>query len=140
MIQYYVMVEFLVPTKQRFELINIEQELNNQLALVRPGDGLAHIFVPHSTCGLVLNEDEPNLKKDFLRVFKFIEQLGPFGHDELDNNASAHLLASIFGQSLVLPIADGKIKKGAWQQIILAEFDGPRERKVIVTTVSARSS
>lgn len=133
------MAQFAVKTKERFELVSIDRQVQDIISDAKVNGGLAHIFVPHATCGLVLNEDESKLKQDYLRIFKFISQLGPFAHDQVDDNASAHLLASIFGQSLTIPLESGKLVKGAWQQIMLAEFDGPRERKVIITTLNALS-
>lgn len=130
------MVEFSIATKERFELINVDKEVEDFVARAGLKDGLVHIFVPHSTCGLILNEDEAQLKQDYLRVFKFIEQLGPFAHDQIDKNGSAHLLSTLFGQSLTMPIVNGKLAKGTWQQIMLAEFDGPRKRRVVFTPVS----
>lgn len=127
------MAQFPVKTKERFELVSIDRQVQEIVSGAKVAYGLVHIFVPHATCGLVLNEDEERLKRDYLRVFKFISQLGPFAHDQVDDNASAHLLASIFGQSLTIPLESGKLVKGTWQHIMLAEFDGPRERKVIVT-------
>lgn len=129
------MREFVVTTKEKFELVDIENQVVAAVGREKLKNGFVHIFVPHATCGLVLNEAEERLKRDYLRVFKFISQLGPFAHYQIDDNAHAHLLASIFGQSLAISIERGKLVKGTWQQIMLAEFDGPRQRRVIVTVL-----
>jgi len=57
---------------------------------------------------------------------------GKWKHDKIDNNADAHIKASIIGPSQVIPIENAKLQLGRWQNIALAEFDGPRERKIIV--------
>ncbi|MCD6085945.1 YjbQ family protein, partial [bacterium] len=98
-------------------------------------DGLVLVFVPHSTAGVVLTENEKGLKNDWIEIFKKLTSGIEFEHNKIDDNADSHLLSGLIGQGKVLPIKDGKIIRGTWQQIFLVEFDGPRERKVILEII-----
>lgn len=129
--------EILVKTKQRYELVDITDKIENIVEKSEIKEGIVLIFVPHSTAGVLITENEENLKKDFIELFeKLVEGLN-FYHNRIDDNADSHLLSALIGQGRFLLIKDGKILKGIWQNIFLAEFDGPRERRVIVQVLSS---
>ena len=98
------------------------------------GDGVCVLFTQHTTCGLTINENaDPDVKSDMLG---FLHRLIPqyeanFKHFE--HNSDAHIKSSLVGSSVTVPFENGKLLLGRWQGIYLCEFDGPRERKVIVT-------
>lgn len=97
-------------------------------------DGICNIFLPSTTAGLLINENDRMLIEDYKR---FLESLAPddmlYQHPE---NAESHLRASIFSQNLTIPIVNGKLSLGTWQHIILWEFDRvQRDRKIIVTII-----
>ncbi|MEM1687839.1 MAG: secondary thiamine-phosphate synthase enzyme YjbQ [Nanopusillaceae archaeon] len=123
--------EYTLKTNKRRELVNITNLVENAVNKSKIKEGIVLIFLPHATCGLFANEDEINIKKDY---FNFFERLCPendiYHHNQIDNNADSHLLSSIFKQFYVFPIKDYFIIKGTWQDLFLAEFDGPRERKI----------
>ena len=124
---------FSVQTGKQREFIDITSEVSKLVKKIGVEEGLCLVFVPHSTAGLILNEHEPNLEKDLLNKF---DRLAPpnlyYYHNEIDDNARAHLTASLLQPSLVLPVTRGKLVHGKWQQILLCEFDGPKKREVIV--------
>jgi len=72
------------------------------------------------------------LKKDWLKILKKLVKGEAFEHDRIDNNAEAHLLSGLLGQGKTLPIKNGSLVRGTWQNIFLIELDGPRSRKVII--------
>ena len=97
-------------------------------------DGLCNIFLPSTTAGLMINENDRMLNEDFRRVFN---ELAPetrlYFHPE---NAQSHIRASLLTQNITLSFANGKLLLGTWQNILLWEFDlKPRQRKVVVTLV-----
>jgi len=96
--------------------------------------GIAVFSVPHTTCGLCVNEDEPGLRRDLEHLASgLVDLVKPktgFQHDRIDNNARAHLTAVLFGHSLTLPVADGTLSLGTWQSVFLMEIDGPRARRL----------
>lgn len=125
--------EVYIETKHRREVINITGIIEDYLNKTNINNGLAIIFLPHSTAGLFANEDENNLKIDYINFFeKLVPENGEYNHNKIDNNGDSHLLSSIFKQFYIFPIKDRKLIKGTWQELFLAEFDGPRKRKIII--------
>jgi secondary thiamine-phosphate synthase enzyme len=98
--------------------------------------GVCVLFVQHTTCGLTVNENaDPDVKTDILLALrKLIPQYGmDFRHAE--ENSDAHLKASLFGSSVTIPFSNSKLLLGRWQGVYLCDFDGPRERSIIVTVL-----
>ena len=124
-----------VKTGKREEMLDITGEVRKVLP---EGDGVCALFVQHTTCGLTVNENaDPDVKSDMLGWLKrLIPQHDPeFKHYE--HNSDAHIKASLMGPSLTVPFAGGELMLGRWQGIYLCEFDGPRERKVIMQIMKA---
>ncbi|MDY7042247.1 MAG: secondary thiamine-phosphate synthase enzyme YjbQ, partial [Chloroflexota bacterium] len=98
--------------------------------------GVCHVFVPHTTAGLTLNENcDPTVVEDMLMVLdKLVPWRGGYRHAE--GNSAAHVKASLLGDSLAVFVENGTLALGTWQGIYLAEFDGPRQRQVWVKVVS----
>ena len=102
-----------------------------------PGDGICVLFTQHTTCGLTINENaDPDVKSDMLGFLaRLIPQYEPnFRHFE--HNSDAHIKSSLVGSSVTVPFENGKLLLGRWQGIYLCEFDGPRERKVLLKVVA----
>lgn len=109
-------------------------DLTNRVTAVLPPDaeGVATVFVRHTTAGVVVNEAEERLLSD---VETFVDDHVPdagWDHDEIDDNADAHLRALLLGESVTVPVADGELDLGTWQSVLLVECDGPRTREVDV--------
>lgn len=101
-------------------------------------DGLCQIMVLHSTAAVVVNEvADPNIGLDVIRA---VGELAPRHHDWLhdrrDDNAHAHVKASLLGPSELVPVRGGELLLGTWQGVWLFEFDGPRTRRVAVHFVT----
>ena len=118
-----------VKSRKRTEVIDITDEVEKILE----GSGVALIFTPHTTASIILNEAEEGLLEDILDL---LEKIAPrnsnYRHNRIDNNADAHLKASILGSSVLVPFENGKLKLGTWQRVLFIEFDGPRSRRVLV--------
>jgi len=125
--------EVIVRTSKKREIINITKYLDDIVKESGVSEGVAVVFLPHATAAVIANEDEPLLSKD---LYNFFEKLAPeeggYEHNRIDNNADAHLLSSLFKQFYIFPIHNGELVKGTWQELLLAEFDGPRTRRVVV--------
>jgi secondary thiamine-phosphate synthase enzyme len=132
--------EFEVTTTKRKEVIDITDRIEKIVSKSKIENGICLIFLLHATAAIILEEDEPRLMKD---IEDSIEKLFPAGagyrHDEIDDNADAHLASGFIGQSRVYPIKDGKVVRGTWQHSLLVELDGPRRREVFVTVIGERS-
>lgn len=120
-----------VNTQDRYQLIDITSQVEEEVE----GDGAVVISLPHSTAGILITEDEEGLKRDWLKIFRSLVEGFSFDHDKIDNNADSHILSGLVGQSKVLPVENDQLVRGTWQQIFLAEFDGPRERKILVKMI-----
>lgn len=96
-------------------------------------EGTCVVYVPHTTAGLVVNENyDPTVVTDILSALdRLVPQQGPYRHAE--GNSPAHIKACLVGSSHTFVVADGQAVLGTWQGIFLAEFDGPRERRVLVS-------
>ncbi|WP_025324459.1 secondary thiamine-phosphate synthase enzyme YjbQ [Deferrisoma camini] len=93
---------------------------------------LCTVFVPHTTAGVTINENaDPDVAADLLaHLAELVPRNGPYRHAE--GNSDAHVKATLVGSSVQVPVAGGRLVLGTWQGIYLAEFDGPRTRKVHV--------
>lgn len=122
-----------VRSKAREEMIDITSKVSEMLP---SGNGVCLLFVQHTTCGLTVNENaDPDVQSDMLgSLRRLIPQYEPnFKHFE--HNSDAHIKASLMGSGVTVPFENGKLCLGRWQGIYLCEFDGPRERKVLVKFV-----
>ncbi|MCS7280908.1 MAG: secondary thiamine-phosphate synthase enzyme YjbQ [Desulfobacterota bacterium] len=127
------MTEISVRTTKRVEVVNITKKIEE---VVRGKEAkLVHVFVPHTTCGITINEDaDPNVMRDVLEA---LERIAPrdFPYKHTEGNADSHIKSVLCGSSVTVPVAAGRLVLGTWQGIFLMEFDGPRERKVLVTLI-----
>jgi secondary thiamine-phosphate synthase enzyme len=124
------MVELSVSSSKREEMIDITSKVQE---LLPGGGGVVVLFVQHTTCGLTVNENaDPDVQSDMLGFLRrLIPQYEPnFRHFE--HNSDAHIKSSLVGSSVTVPFENGRLCLGRWQGIYLCEFDGPRERKVLV--------
>lgn len=128
-------MELTIKTKKRQEMIDITDRVNELVKNTGIKSGLCNVYVKHTTAALVINEnDDPNIEKDFLKTLnEIIPKNNGYLHDNIDNNAQAHIIASILSPSINIPIRDNKLALGRWQALMLIELDGPRERKILVT-------
>lgn len=121
-----------VKTAARVVVVNVTAECREALSSVGIARGIAVLTVPHTTCGLCVNEDEPGLRRDLERLASHLVDLvkppDGFQHDRVDDNARAHLTAVLLGHSVTVPIAEGALVLGTWQSLFLLEIDGPRKR------------
>ncbi len=126
---------FRISTGKHREIADITSPVQEAVGATGCDQGLACISVPHCTCVVYVNENESGLVADTLQFINQLPAGGSWQHNRIDNNAEAHLVASLMGSSVCLPISGGQVELGTWQRIMLIELDGPRERRVTVTIV-----
>ncbi|MCM8785403.1 MAG: secondary thiamine-phosphate synthase enzyme YjbQ [Candidatus Omnitrophica bacterium] len=124
------MEKIMIQTRKRTEFVDITGEIEKVLRSKNIKNGICYIFIPHTTCGVTINENaDPSVKND---IIEKLEQLIPendrYSHTE--GNSDAHIKSSIVGHSLTVFIENGYLQLGTWQGIYLCEFDGPRLRNV----------
>jgi len=127
--------EFNISTKERYQLIDITEKVEEIVQESEVKDGLVLVFVPHSTAAILLTENEEGLKEDWLDFLKKLVSGFDFQHNRIDDNADSHILSGLAGQERILLVKGGQIIRGTWQQIFLLELDGPRNRKIIVKMI-----
>lgn len=133
-------MRFKILTKGFNDIIDITQKVEDFVKESKIKKGVCFLFVPHSTCALTTIEYEEGLLEDLKRI---LEKIAPMNEDYehckrwQDCNGYAHIRAALLKPSLTLPIEEGKLVLGTWQQIILIDFDNrEREREVILKIVS----
>jgi secondary thiamine-phosphate synthase enzyme len=131
---------FEIDTTKKRETIDITERVRKIVRRSRLERGLCHVMVMHATAAIVVNEnDDPNIGVDLLTALgRMVGEHEGWLHDRVDNNAQAHILASLLGPSEVVPIEKGDLRLGRWQGLMLVELDGPRRgRRVAVTLTPA---
>ncbi|MBN2085008.1 MAG: YjbQ family protein [Anaerolineales bacterium] len=124
---------FFVSSRAAQQLIDITGQV--QATVDRSGikNGVCFLFLPHTTAALTLNENwDPAVPADILHTLEHQTAPSSAAHRHQEGNSPAHVRSSLLGASQFLLIEDGRLLLGSWQGVFLAEFDGPRERRVIV--------
>ncbi len=125
-----------VRTQSRTEFLDLTSQIQDLVQKTGAAEGLCHIFVPHTTAAVTINENaDPSVKADILMVLsKLISEKESYRH--LEGNAPAHVKAAVIGPALTVPVSGGRLLLGTWQGIFFCEFDGPRSRRVHVKVVA----
>lgn len=121
-----------VQTSARIQLIDITAQVKSFLRSEGVSSGIIVIYVPHTTCGITINENaDPSVKEDINALLKkLVPHDGVYRHAE--GNSDAHIKASMVGSSVTVIVESGAPILGTWQGIFLADFDGPRKRSVLL--------
>ena len=121
-----------IPTTARTSVHPVGRQIQAALEAGGVTDGLLLVSVPHTTCAVTLNEPESGLLDDLARS---LERLAPWNGDYAHNrgtedNAAAHVRAALLGHQALVPVVNGRLQVGVWQDVLLVECDGPRTRTV----------
>lgn len=123
-----------VTSRHREELVEFTEQVQQKLTESEATDGLCVLYVQHTTAGLTINENaDPDVPRDMLHALRTLIPQHGMGFRHGEENSDAHIKTSLVGTSLTVPFEKGKLLLGRWQGIFLCEFDGGRERKVIMT-------
>jgi secondary thiamine-phosphate synthase enzyme len=128
-------------TKSRYELVNITPKLESIVEASRIQDGFCLVSAMHITAGIWVNDEESGLKKDLL---EWLEKLAPNKPDYRhhltgEDNADAHLKRTLIHHQATLPITQGKLDLGPWEQVFYVEFDGQRRKRVVVKVLGLKN-
>ena len=122
-----------VRSHQREELVEFTDEVQSKLTESGAKEGVVTLYVQHTTAGLTVNENaDPDVPRDMLHALRTLIPQHGMGFRHGEENSDAHIKASLVGPSVTIPFTDGELLLGRWQGIFLCEFDGGRERKVIM--------
>lgn len=127
-----------IESTRKMEFIDITRKIE-ELIDGSIEEGLCNIYSPHTTAGLTINENyDPSVVKDIIETLGvIIPENREYNH--VEGNAPAHIKTCIIGNSITIPIYNGKLMLGRWQGIFLCEFDGPRKRYLHVTIIPIKS-
>jgi secondary thiamine-phosphate synthase enzyme len=140
MMQSHALITEKVKTRQRSEIVDVTDALRRLVRQHNVSDGMAICYVPHTTAAVTINENyDPDVKHDMLRK---LDELIPktetyYQHDE--GNSDSHVKTSLVGNSATVLIERGDLVLGRWQGVYFCEFDGPREREMVVKPISFRA-
>jgi secondary thiamine-phosphate synthase enzyme len=129
--------EIPVLTRSRCQLVDITSAVRRAVRELGLKDGVATVFVPHTTAGITIQENaDPDVVSDLLME---LERIVPFedGYQHSEGNSAAHIKSSLMGSSVQVLVEGGELLFGTWQGIYFCEFDGPRHRKVWLKVVGA---
>jgi len=121
-------------TQKRREYINITEEVEEAVRESGIREGMAIVSAMHITAGVYVNDAEPGIIQD---IDEMLERVAPFGkhyhhHQTGEDNGDAHLKSILVHHQVIIPITNGKLDLGPWQQVYYAEFDGQRKKRVII--------
>src|SRR3974390_1830641 len=124
-------------TRTHNELVDITSKVQIVVSESGVRDGLCSVFTPHATAAITINEnDHENIGRDFVKAMgKMVLEHDGWLHDRVDNNGAAHIKSALVGPSETIPVEDGKLALGTWQNVFFCEFDGPRQMRGVVVTV-----
>lgn len=122
-----------IRSQEREELVEFTDEVRSKLQESGAREGICVLFVQHTTAGLTVNENaDPDVPRDMLLALRTLLPQHGMGFRHGEENSDAHIKASLVGSSVVVPFHDGQLLLGRWQGIFLCEFDGGRERQVVM--------
>lgn len=127
-----------VRSREREQLVEFTADVQARLAESGARDGVCVLFVQHTTAGLTVNENaDPDVPRDMLHALRTLIPQHGMNFRHAEENSDAHIKASLVGPSVTIPFRAGQLLLGRWQGIFLCEFDGGRERQVIMTISSS---
>jgi secondary thiamine-phosphate synthase enzyme len=126
---------FSVQTRRRAQLVDVTARIAEAVEQSRVGEGVCHVFVPHTTAGITINEGaDPDVARDIeTHLASLVPKESAFEHAE--GNSDSHIKTVLIGPACSAPVRDGKLALGTWQAVFLCEWDGPRTRRVDVAVV-----
>ncbi len=128
-----------VSSKTREEFIDITDSVQQVVKKVGVREGLCVVYVPHTTAGITVNENaDPSVSRDILAMLSRLVPANEPAYRHREGNADSHIKSTLVGFSHLLPISDLKLALGTWQGIFFCEFDGPRQRSVLVQVIPSK--
>ena len=126
-----------ITTEETIEIRDITQEVSQILAKSGITDGIALLFPHHTSCAVYLSDSDRSLTEDFKAAMERLIPEAGYQHDLSDakKNARAHLMSMLSGHNLTLPVTEGSLDLGVYQTVYYAEFDGKREKEVLIKVI-----
>lgn len=126
------MLKITVNTKDKKKVLDITDKVNQEIQKQNFKDGVVNLFVTHTTCALTTADLDPGTDKDYLDAFESMVPKLDYKHPHDPSHMPDHILSTLIGTSLSIPVEDGKLVLGTWQRVVLIEFNGPKNREVVL--------
>lgn len=130
------MQTLIVKTDRRTQLLDVTAQVQKAISATKISKGICYLYVPHTTAGIAINEcADPDVARDIeMALDRLVPKIGPYRHSE--GNSDSHIKSVLVGGSQIVFVNDGRLALGRWQGIFFCEFDGPRERKLVVKVIA----
>lgn len=126
------MIKLTVITKKKREVVDITDKINEEISKLNFKEGVCNLFLTHTTTAITTADLDPGTDKDYLDAFEEIIPKLEYKHPHNPQHMPDHILSSLIGTSLTIPVENGKVILGIWQRVVLIEFDGPKERTLVI--------
>jgi secondary thiamine-phosphate synthase enzyme len=123
-------------TTEKIQFIRITQKVEDVISKSGVKEGLVLVNPMHITAAVIVNDDEEGIKKDYIETLqRLVPYNSEYRHNVSEDNAAAHIWRQFMAHQVVMPITDGKLDLGPWEQIFYCEFDGNRKKRVLVKVI-----
>ena len=129
------MVKITINTSQDKQVVDITDQVNEEINKLQFKQGLCHLFLTHTTAALTTADLDPGTDQDYLEAFDMMIPKLNYNHPHDPSHMPDHILSSLIGTSLTVPVENGRLTLGTWQKVVLIEFDGPRERQIVLNLI-----
>ena len=133
-------MKFSISTKTSKQVVDITDKVNDALAKSKAESGLCHLFLTHTTAALTTADLDPGTDLDILDAIENLIPKLKYRHPHDPTHAKDHIASALIGTSLTLPFENKKLILGTWQRIVLVEFNGPKQREIVVSSLASNLS
>lgn len=126
-----------VATQKKRQFVDLTDQIDGLVRQQKVKDGVCHLFIKHTTASLITADLDPGVDYDMLAAFEEIVPHLDYHHPHNPSHMPDHIMSSILGPSLTLPITENALELGVWQRIMLVELDGPRQRELVIKILKA---
>jgi secondary thiamine-phosphate synthase enzyme len=130
------MKKLSISTNKKKVILDITQIINDEITKTKIQNGVCVLFLTHTTAALTTADLDPGTDLDMLDAFSEMIPKLHYRHPHNPSHAPDHILSSLIGTSLSIPVQKGQLVLGTWQRVVLIEFDGPRERNLLISFVN----
>lgn len=120
-----------IKTKDKKQVVDLTSKVNQIIKKQRLTDGILYLFTKHTTCSLTIADLDPGTDQDYLNAIEKIFPKGNYNHPHNPTHVGDHIMSSVIGHSVMIPIKNGKTDLGTWQSIVLIELNGPKTRNLV---------
>lgn len=128
---------FILKTSEKRQVLDITEKVNGEIEKLDFNNGVCNLFLTHTTASLTIADLDPGTDQDYLDAFEKIIPKLNFQHPHNPSHTPDHILSTLIGTSLTLPIENGQLVLGTWQRVVLIEFDGPRQRQLVLNLLQS---